>query len=145
MNSAALAAVPPAVNENTVAVDADDLTVVGASAAVGLARDKLHVPYGEVEELPLDASPGQYGRSHRAHQMAVFIDEDRAVQQLFKRMDDAHVLDLNAETPRLTGQKSARSGGTERVHGIIHGHAVFHENYFGILTADLQNGVYLRV
>ena len=85
------AAVAPGVDQAAVAVDADDLAVVGAAAAAALAGHELHVFHGEIETGAIEAAAGEDGRTGRAHQVAVVVHDDRAAEQVLEGVDDAGV------------------------------------------------------
>ena len=57
----------------------------------------------------------------------------------------ADFLHLDAQPFRLTGKKRAGPRGTEGIHGIVHRHAVFDKNDFGILPADFKDGPHIGI
>ena len=52
---------------------------------------------------------------------------------------------LYAQPVGLAGEKGAGTGGAECIHSVIHHHAVFQQNDFAVLSADLKNGADIRV
>ena len=57
----------------------------------------------------------------------------------------ADVLHLNAQPLGLAGEERPCPRRAEGVHGVVHRHAVFHQDDLGVLAANLQDGAHVGI
>ena len=85
-------------------------------------------------DLVHEVALGEYGAARR--DVRGLLRGQRDVAELFH---------LHAQPMRLARQECARARRAQRIHGVVHGDAVFHADDFRVLAADLQDGAYVGV
>ena len=87
-----LAPVTPAVYHLPISVNADDLAIVRAAAAIDLPGNEFHIFHIEAEFLPLLAAAGKDCSSDGTHEVSVVVHQHRTAQLVLKGFYDTDIL-----------------------------------------------------